>query len=897
VGFNSNDQFQVPFNNQAGATVNQNGTGTFHTWYYSTYGAFTNAGTINLVNGNWRTDNTFTNTGTIDIPAGRLITFASTTHLNAGTTFTGSGAITSGGNTNQNFPWTNTTHSFTLSGGTWTNSAGNPTVFGVGGSFNWTGGILTGAGNYVTQLGSTATISGSDHYLGSILTNNGTINWNGGLLHSTGSGQLHNSNDAIFNINFTSANQLAVPFTNQAGGTVNQNGAGTFNTYPANVAGTFTNHGSINLVNGNWNFQQTNTHSATSALNIAASRTLTFTTATTLAGAVSNSGTVAGTINGFTGPTFTNNGSVTLANLPFTGSAAQTLDGTGSIAQLTLNNANGLALGGTQTVSNTLALTNGRITLGDNDLILTHATPANLSGANASRYIVTNGTGSLQRQVTGANVPFPIGTASSYMPATISLTSGPAEAFGARVQEGVNSDYGTPGTPTGSLVQNHQVERTWVLSEQTDGDNQATVQLQWNTADEGADFDRGNSGLYSYNGTDWVALDLAAAGGSNPYTRSAANVALFREFTVADGESTLPVVCDNGLVPGAPCDDGDPNTGDDAVDASCTCAGTPLEDCEGVPGGIALPGTACDDGNANTGNDAWDANCNCTGQLIDCLGVVGGTALPGTACNDGDPSTSDDAFSGECLCIGRPLNDDVCNAIAITMGMNGPFSNVGATLEPGESVPPTGDCWTWCGDADQTVWFTFVAPPSGRVSLNFGPNGPGEVGAWDSQIALWAAPDCAALTSGGATLLVANDKVASFLQDAQINPICLTPGQTYYVQVDAGYEPNAAFELHLVDEALDATIEASPTEVPFEGEAYVLIQGNYDATVLYTVNGGTPQSGTLPGGLLNIGTGPLTTDVTYELLSMELDGCTTSFTGRTATITVLSEPDCAGVPG
>ena len=873
-------------------SINYTGTGTFNT--INPF-HFTNNGTLNVNSGEWHFNGVSgsgsnTNNGILHIAENAVARINGPTTFSSTASVTGSGILRIANTLTQNFPWTVSTHTVELIGGTWTGTGA--ITFAPGGIFNWTAGTLSGTGNYTIQEGASINLyTNNTKYQSNYLTNNGTIYWSGGQWTGAGTyGEIINGPDGAFNISVSGiTNPILVNITNQ--GTVNYTGSGAFNTYHI-----FANTGTLNVNSGTWSFTVQPINSA-GTINTLPGATVQCSSSGTLTGTVNNGGTFSGSLNGFTGPTFTNNGSVTLANLPFTGSAEQTLDGTGTITQLTLNNADGLVLGGTQTVTNTLALSNGKVTLGNNDLILTHATPGNLSGANASRYIVTNGTGSLRRQVTGANVPFPIGTASSYMPATISLTSGPAEAFGARVQEGVNSDYGTPGTPTGSLVQNHQVERTWVLSEQTDGDNQATVQLQWNTADEGADFDRGNSGLYSYNGTDWVALDLAAAGGSNPYTRSAANVALFREFTVADGESTLPVVCDNGLVPGAPCDDGDPNTGDDAVDASCTCAGTPLEDCEGVPGGIALPGTACDDGNANTGNDAWDANCNCTGQLIDCLGVVGGTALPGTACNDGDPSTSDDAFSGECLCIGSPLNDDVCNAIAITMGMNGPFSNVGATLEPGESVPPTGDCWTWCVDADQTVWFTFTAPASGRVSLNFGPNGPGEVGDWDSQIALWAAPDCAALTSGGATLLVANDKVASFLQDAQINPICLTPGQTYYVQVDAGYEPNAAFELHLVDEALDATIEVSPTEVPFEGEAYVLIQGNYDATVLYTVNGGTPQSGTLPGGLLNIGTGPLTADVTYELLSMELDGCTTSFTGRTATITVLSEPDCAGVPG
>jgi hypothetical protein len=124
------------------------------------------------------------------------------------------------------------------------------------------------------------------------------------------------------------------------------------------------------------------------------------------------------------------------------------------------------------------------------------------------------------------------------------------------------------------VVVNDQVERTWTITEQTNGGNQATVQLQWNSGDEGANFNRANSGLHSYNGTDWVALALGAAGGSNPYTRTATSVGVFREFTVADGESTLPFVCNDGLVPGAACNDVDACTINDAVTAGCVCQGT-----------------------------------------------------------------------------------------------------------------------------------------------------------------------------------------------------------------------------------------------------------------------------------------------------------------------------------
>lgn len=136
------------------------------------------------------------------------------------------------------------------------------------------------------------------------------------------------------------------------------------------------------------------------------------------------------------------------------------------------------------------------------------------------------------------------------------------------------------------------------------------------------------------------------------------------------------------------------------------------------------------------------------------------------------------------------LADNVCDAAPLTIGTNGPFNTTGATIEVGEPAPQGGFCQTldaWCNNTlNNTLWFTFVAPPSGRISVRT----PGTSGFSDSQIAIWDAPDCAAVTTGGATLIAANDDDAnsggfsfsSFIDSA----LCLTPGKTYYLQLD-GY--------------------------------------------------------------------------------------------------------------
>src|SRR5690606_2394584 len=50
-------------------------------------------------------------------------------------------------------------------------------------------------------------------------------------------------------------------------------------------------------------------------------------------------------------------------------------------------------------------------------------------------------------------------------------------------------------------------------------------------------------------------------------------------------------------------------------------------DCLFIPGGTALPGAPCNDGNPNTGNDTWSVACQCIGLPLDCAGVAGGTAF------------------------------------------------------------------------------------------------------------------------------------------------------------------------------------------------------------------------------------------------------------------------------
>ena len=132
--------------------------------------------------------------------------------------------------------------------------------------------------------------------------------------------------------------------------------------------------------------------------------------------------------------------------------------------------------------------------------------------------------------------------------------------------------------------------------------------------------------------------------------------------------------------------------------------------------------------------------------------------------------------------------NDVCDAIPLTVGTSAPYSLFGATTQTGEVAPPNTGCSTnngWCNSTlNNTMWFTFTAPTSGYVSIQ----SPG----FDTQLAIWKAANCGDLLSAStATLIAANDDDANYTTNSgvqfssYIKAACLTPGATYYIQLDS----------------------------------------------------------------------------------------------------------------
>jgi hypothetical protein len=185
-------------------------------------------------------------------------------------------------------------------------------------------------------------------------------------------------------------------------------------------------------------------------------------------------------------------------------------------------------------------------------------------------------------------------------------------------------------------------------------------------------------------------------------------------------------------------------------------------------------------------------------------------------------------------------NDSICNATNILVdGSLNLFDNTGATVETNEPAPPATGCQTfdgWCNSGlDNSVWFTFQAPASGSVNITT--CNPGNT--FDTQLAVYDSVDCN--TPSSFTLLAANDDVpggcgtgsSTFASTVSVG--CLTPGNTYYIQVD-GYNGAAGFSEISVTDAGSLTISSTSINIPCNG-AYDGTEGSIDLNV-----GGPVQS-------------------------------------------------------
>jgi len=186
-----------------------------------------------------------------------------------------------------------------------------------------------------------------------------------------------------------------------------------------------------------------------------------------------------------------------------------------------------------------------------------------------------------------------------------------------------------------------------------------------------------------------------------------------------------------------------------------------------------------------------------------------------------------------------PANDDLCDAAEIVVDAPpASFNNEGGTAQDGE---PEGDCWLFLGSPIESVWMYFVAPEAGTatVTTDFADN---EL--HDTHIAIYeltgACDDLSTLVQVGC------DEDGGFSPPNGWTSLAtmtgLTPGATYYIQVDGYNTGNGQFNIQVlttvgIAELFEAGFKMYPnpaqTEITLNSEIF---QGQVRVE-LFDING------------------------------------------------------------
>ena len=242
--------------------------------------------------------------------------------------------------------------------------------------------------------------------------------------------------------------------------------------------------------------------------------------------------------------------------------------------------------------------------------------------------------------------------------------------------------------------------------------------------------------------------------------------------------------------------------------------------------------------------------------------------------------------ASEAVVAGNPANDTVCQALLLPVnGERYQFSNDLATADPQEQAIlaplPSGsgtDNGSWSsGDLDiqNSLWFRFVAPSSGGVSIDLcSPSGTN----FNTQIAVYQVGDCQDYNTFA--LQGANDDSPFSCTPGSSNAAsalelpCLTPGETYYLLVDGFSQAFGSFALQL---------SALPGDGPLLGADLISVDpacGSDGAILLGRQGGVAPLSYVWSNGASE----PSLYDLTAGSYTLTLaDGCDSSYT-LTATL-------------
>lgn len=225
---------------------------------------------------------------------------------------------------------------------------------------------------------------------------------------------------------------------------------------------------------------------------------------------------------------FVNNAnfSSTSGNVEMTGESDNTIGGTSetTFSTLTINKTSGeVQLTQNAGANDNLQFDSGKLDVQTSNF--TMGSSATITGADADKHVQTSSTGALVRPVANSDVSFPVGN-SAYNPAMLN-NAGTSDNFSVRVEDEVLDTYSSGSAETEDVV-----NRAWHIEEETMGDSDVTVTLQWNADEELTGFDRTQSGVAAWDGSVWNK--------SATYTNATANGADWTQTRSGVSDFTTP---------------------------------------------------------------------------------------------------------------------------------------------------------------------------------------------------------------------------------------------------------------------------------------------------------------------------------------------------------------------
>ena len=198
-----------------------------------------------------------------------------------------------------------------------------------------------------------------------------------------------------------------------------------------------------------------------------------------------------------------------------------------------------LKLGSDLSIEGALNFTGGYLNVNSHNLQI--GTSGFITGVGNNSYVITGTSGYLTMNATlSGSVNFPVGTASYYFPATITLNNGSATGtIGVNVSSNVYSQ-GTSGTIMSATQP--LVNATWLYETSIVSGLNATMQLTWASTTEVNGFVHTGDFISHYTGGNW---DVAAAGsataqGGGMFSMTRNNITSFSPYAVFD-QGTLGV--------------------------------------------------------------------------------------------------------------------------------------------------------------------------------------------------------------------------------------------------------------------------------------------------------------------------------------------------------------------